>query len=825
MGRLRQDIGHALRAWRAQPWVIAAAIVSLALGIGANTALFSVAHAVLFTPLPYAEPDRLAILWNRSPGLNITEDWFSTAQYFDIKSSHSGFEDVAIALGVNANLTGEGRPERIGTIRVSSNLLPMIGARAVVGRLFTTEEDAPGRPPVAVLSHGVWTRRFGADPAVTDRSITINGQVVRVIGVLPEGFSLPREVLPTLGVVDDGDVFLPLPLGPDAASIRTREDYNIIGRLKRGVRLADAQAEMDALTARLRREYPDVYPPNGGLTFSIVPLLDEVTGEIRPAVLVLFGAVGVVLLVACANVANLLLARAVARQRELSIRTALGASRARIVRQLLTESVLLALAGGVMGTAIAAGGVRWLHALRPDNVPRLAAIAVDGNVLFFTLVLCLGSGLLFGLAPLPGLARLDVQQQLRSEGRGASGAGSIWSRRMGLRRLLVIGELALSIVLLVGAGLLVRSFAAIQRVPAGFETTGILSFELAMTGPKYPNADAVLETFRRLFERLEALPGVTSAGGVTSLPLTDRMAWGPVTIEGVPPPPGENFFNADIRHANGRYFETMGIPLVRGRLFDERDTRTGQRVVIVDEHLAGRMWPGQDPIGRRLHFGDSRTESPLWETVVGVVGRVKQYGLDVEPRIAYYRAQTQSVARSLFVVVRTSGGPGAAERLAPSVEAAVREIDPDMPISNVRSMDGRLGQSLARRRFAMTLLALFAGLALVLAAVGTYGVMAYLVGQSTREVGIRLALGATPRRVLGLVLGRGAVIAAWGVGAGVIGALLASRLVGSLLYGVGATDPATFAGVAAIVTGIALLAVLVPARRASAVDPVVSLRD
>ncbi|MEZ5319548.1 MAG: ABC transporter permease [Vicinamibacterales bacterium] len=809
-----------LRSWLAQPGVIAAAIVSLALGIGANTALFSVAHALLLRPLPYADAERLVILWNRSPGLNITEDWFSTAQYFDIRTGQQSLEDVALAIGAHATLTGGGAPERIGTIRVSSNLLPLLGATPAIGRLFTPEEDAPGQPGTAVLSHGTWVRRFGGDRAALDRTIELNGAPYRVVGVLPDGFSLPREVLPTLGVVADGDVFLPLPLPPDAATIRTREDYNILGRLRRGARLADAQAELDALTARLRRDHPDVYPPNGGLTFSAVPLLDEVVGDVRPAVVVLTGAVGFVLLIACANVANLMLARSIARRREMSIRTALGATRGRLVRQVLAESLLLSLAGGALGAGLAWGAVGWMHRLQPANVPRLGDITVDLPVLLFTLALAAASALAFGLAAVPGLSRLDVQAELRDASRGASGAVTVWSRRHGLRRLLVIAELGLAIVLLAGAGLLIRSFEAVQRVAPGFDVDGTLSFELAFTGPRYADAEAVLEGWTRVWNALDGLPGVTGAGGVTTLPLTEYMAWGPMTVEGVPPPAGEHFFNADMRTASAGYFQALGIPLVRGRMFDARDRRGGERVVIVDSAMAERLWPGQDPVGRRVHYGDANSSSP-WETVIGVVGRVRHYGLDTEPRIALYRPHTQSVARSLFVVVRSATAP---EALARQVTDAVRGVDPDLPISNVRSMSARLDASLARRRFAMTLLALFAGLALVLAAVGTYGVMAYLVGQSTREVGIRLALGATPRAVLGLVLGRGAVVTAWGVGLGLLGAFALTRLMRSLLWGVEASDPATFGVVAMVVSAAAMAAVFVPARRAAAVDPVTSLR-
>src|SRR5262245_3497029 len=630
-----------------------AAVVSLAIGIGATTAVFSVANALLLRPLNYSDPDRLAILWNRSPGLNIQEDWFSTAQYFDIKTSHGGFEQLAIALGANFNLTGGGDPERVGVIRVSSNLLPMLVVTPLDGPLFVTLDDAPGRPPTAILGHAFWTRRFGGVPGVVGQPILLNGVSYQVIGVMPETFRLPREVLPTLGVVDDGDVFLPLPLPNTAPTTRTREDYNIIGKLKPGVAVASAQAEMDALTARLRRDYPDVNPPHGGLTFSIVPLLDQVVGDVRLVVIVLFGAVAFVLLVACANVANLLLSRAFARQRELAVRAALGASRARIVRHLLGESLMLAFAGGALGVALAWVGVQWLQALQPPNVPRLRDIGIDWRVLLFSAGTCLTAGVLAGLAPIVGLRRFDLQRTLSDASRGSAGGGTMWGRGGHLRRLLVASQIALATVLLVGAGLLVRTVTHLQRVPPGFDATRILTLELTVTGQKYPNGPAVLNAYRDLWTRLDSIPGVESTGGVSSLPLSGYFAWGPITVEGRVPPPGENFINADMRWAGHRYFETMRIPLRKGRFFNDQDTADAMPVAIVDEFMAAELWPNQDPIGKRIRFGDLKSESP-WQTVVGVVGRVKQYGLDADSRIALYRPHTQQPGRSMYITVRTS---------------------------------------------------------------------------------------------------------------------------------------------------------------------------
>ena len=798
-----------------------AAIASLAIGIGANTAVFSVVNALLLRPLGYADSDRLAILWNRSPGLNIQEDWFSTAQYFDIRNTHQGFEDLAIAIGANFNLTGSGDPERVGVIRVSSNLLPMLGARPLRGQLFVPEDDVPGRGGTAVLSHGFWTRRFGGDAAVVGTSIILNGQSYQIAGVLPETFRLPREVMPTLGVAEDGEIFLPLPLPPTAPTTRTREDYNIIGKLKPGVGVQQAQAEMDALTARLRRDHPDFYPPHGGLTFSIVPLLEQVVGNVRRTVVVLLAAVGFVLLIACANVANLLLSRAMARQKELAIRSALGATRGQIVRQLLNEALVLSASGALLGVLLAWAGIKWLQALRPANVPRLGDIGIDVPVLLFTAGVSIAAGVLAGIVPAIGMRRLDLQRTLAAAGRGSAAAGTMWGRGGRLRRVLVVAELTFAVVLLVGAGLLIRTVGNLQRVSPGFNPSSVLTFELTMTGQKYANGPLVAGAYRDLWERLSHVAGVEAAGGITSLPLSGHMAWGPITVEGRVPPPGENFINADQRIAAGRYFEVMGIPLVRGRLFNDADTAEAQRVVVVDEFMAQELWPGADAVGKRIRFGDLKSTAP-WQTVVGVVGRVKHYGLDTSGRIAVYMPHTQAVSRALYVTVRTNSEP---EAVAAAVRQQVRELDPNLPIYRMRPMGALVDASISTQRFAMRILGVFALIALVLAAIGIHAVMAHVVSQGTREIGIRLALGATGREIIRLVFRHGLTMAIVGIGVGFAGAAGLTRLMRSLIFGVDPVDAATYAAVGVLLGAIAVIATLIPALRASRVDPVVSLRS
>ena len=821
---MTSDVLYALRAFARTPGFTVAAVLSLAVGIGANTAIFSVAGALLLRALPYADADRLVLLWNRSPGLGIAEDWFSTAQFFDIKNGHGGFEDVAIAIGANWNLTGDGEPERVGAIRMSSNLLPMLGVRPVLGELFTTDDDRPGRTGKAILGYGTWMRRYGGNPRVIGRSLTLNGQPYLVTGVLPAGFDLPREVMPTLGGAEHAEIVLPLPLSADAARIRNAEDYNIIGKLKPGVGVEQAQAEMDAITSRLRREHPNVYPANGGLTFSIVPLQEQVVGDVRRSIVLLVGSVALVLLIACANVANLLLSRALARQREIAVRTALGATTGRLVRQLLTESVLLAVAGGAVGLLVAFGALEAIRTLGSKSVPRLHEIAIDTDVLLFTLGLSVLSGVAFGLVPALRMSRRNTQTDLTDASRGASATNAVWGRGQNVRRVLVGAQLALSVMLLIGAGLLVRSFIRLQQVPPGFNAANVLTLELTMTGRRYAEPDRVLDTYRQLWDRLSALPGVTAAGGVSMLPLSQMFAWGPIVLEGRPLPGGESFMNVDQRTVGGNYFAVMQIPLLKGRLFTEQDTRATPRVVVVDDHMAAVLWPDEDPIGKRMRRGgmDAAADAP-WLTVIGVVGRIKQYTLDErDSRIAMYHPHSQNPTRAMNVVVRTDTDPAAVTSAA---TGAIRSLDPDLPIYNVKTMGTRVDESLARRRFAMLLLAAFAALALGLASVGIYGVIACLVNQGTREIGIRLALGATPDGILAMVVRHGMTVALVGIAIGLAGAIAVARAMENLLFGIGAADPVTFATVCVVLFAVAAVGSYVPARRAARIDPAVSLRE
>jgi predicted permease len=820
MSTLTRDLRYAFRALGKSPGFTVAAILSLAIGIGANTAIFSIMSALLLRPLPYQDSDRLVIMWNTSPGLGITRDWFSTAQYFDIKNNHHGFEQVAIAIGGSYNLTGDGDPERVGVTRVSHELLPMLGAKAYLGRLFTAEDDKTGSPNVAILTYGMWARRYGADQKMVGRQITINSHLYQVVGVLPRTFTLPREVLPTLEGTDQSDVLIPMRYAANPEEDRGHEDYNILGRLSPGVSLEQVRAEMDTITARLRQAHPEVYPPNGRLTFIVLPLLEQVVGNVRHTLWLLLAAVGCVLLIACANVANLMLSRALARQREIAVRTAVGATTTRIIRQLLTESVLLAVCGGIVGVIFALVSVHWTRILGPRSVPRLSDVGIRADALLFTLLISVASGILFGLAPALRVASVNLLSTLKDSERGSAGASAMWGRGNNLRRLLVIAELATSVVVLIVAGLLLRSFARLEQVAPGFNPSNVLTLELTMSGDKYKDPQVVRSTYHQLWARLESLPGAVSAGGVSSLPLSDMFAWGPINVEGHVLPPGEKFVNADERIVSGHYFEAMQIPLLKGRLFNDQDTADKPHVLVVDEYMAQQLWPHGDPLGKRISFGDLAAR-PEWATVVGVVGRIKQDALDTDSRIALYMPEDQYIGRAMNIVLRTSTDPAS---MASAVNHELHELDRDLPTYRVITMDQRIAESLSRRRFTTILLTLFAGLALALAAVGIYGVMAYLVSQGTRELGIRMALGATQPAILRLVIRQGLVLALGGVGLGLIAAVAFARLVSGLLFGVRSTDPVTFGAIAILLTAVALLASYIPARRAARIDPMISLR-
>ena len=808
-----QDLRYALRMLRKNPVVTLVIAASLAIGIGANSAVFSVVDALLLRPLPYPEPERLAAVWLHSPGIGIFRDWPSPGQYIDIQNENHSFEQMALAQTRTFTLTGREQPELIDGMRTQSSLLRMFGARPLLGRLLTPDEDKPGKPAVAILSDRLWKRLFNSDPHIVGRTITLNGNAVTVAGVLRPEFTVNAEVMPSEGPMDKVDVYLPLPLGADAVQRRGDENYNIVVRLKRGVTVQQAQADIDVIASRIREK--DKRDRTFGM--HVVGLQEQVVGDVRRALLVLLGSVSLVLLIACANVANLLLTRSAGREKEVAIRTALGASRQRLVRQLLTESILLALLGGAAGLVIAKWSLYLLKSMNPGNIPRLEEIHISGAVLAFTFGVSLATGVLFGVAPAWRAGRLDLNQSLRAGGRSGRSEGGMLLASHRLRGLLVVSELALSLMLLIGAGLLIRSFIRLQGVPPGFATENILSMRVVANGPKYRSDKAVMQFYQEVERRVARLPGVRGVGEVSVLPLTGSIGWGQINVEGYHPAPGQEL-QVDLRVASTDYFRTMEIPLVQGRFFSEHDTADSQQVVIIDAKFAQRFWPHENPIGKHLWF--DHPKKPF--TIAGVVGVVKQYGLDVDGKIATYFPESQQADGGLYLVARSTSDPAG---LAGAITREVHAVEANAVVFEIRTMQDRLRDSLARQRFASTMLGAFAAFALLLAAVGVYGVMSYMVTQGTHDIGVRVALGAQPGNIVGLVVRQGMRLAAIGIAVGLAGAAALTRVMASLLFGVRATDAVTFGGVAAIMAAVALAATAIPARRATSVDPIVALRD
>ena len=818
MSAVLQDLRYAVRSLIANKASTLVIVASLAIGIGANTAIFSVVNALLLKPLPFPDPDRLAVLWLRSPGINIPQDWPSPGQYIDVLNENRSFEGISISRGRTATLIGREQPERTQILLTSSNLFQLLGARAQYGRLLLAEDDVPGRTLVVVLSHGFWQRMFGGDPGIVGRSITLaglgndgaknNNQFV-VAGVLDPGFVLNDEVMQTVANIRQIDAYLPLPLGADAVNRRGDENFNLVARLKPGVTMQQAKADVSAIAARIR----DKDTRDKTFTIDTVSLQDQVVGNVRRTLLVLLGSVALVLLIACANVANLLLTRASGRQKEVAIRTALGASWRRMATQLLTESALLGLLGGAAGLLIARGSLVLVRALNPGNIPRLDSIGIDPVVLAFTFAVSLATGLIFGLAPVVRAVRVDVNSALKAGGRNAQGDGGFGTTRMRLRSLLVVAELALSVMLLIGAGLLIRSFARLQAVPPGFNPDHVITMRIGANTRQFPDPNAAAEYFRRFGDTIAAVPGVTMRGAVSSLPFTASVGWGSINVEGFTPQPGQEL-QVDLRGASVDYFRTMEIPLVRGRYFTTFDTLPkAEPVAIVDDKFARRFWPSEDPIGKHVWF-DPKQQI----TIVGIVGTVKQYGLDVDGRIVVYRP---SAGLANYQVARTSTDPAAT---ASAIARAIQSVDPTMPVYDIRTMNDRMSDSLARQRFSMLMLGGFAAFALLLAAIGVYGVLSYLVTQSRQEIGVRMALGAQRGRIVGMVMRQGMELTIAGTVLGLLGAAALSRVMATLLFNVSAMDLLTFALVPVVLIAVAVLACFVPAHRATRVDPQVALR-
>ena len=810
-----QDLWYAVRALRKNLLLTLVIVASLAIGIGANSAIFSVVDALLLRPLPYPHPDRLAAVWLHSPALGILRDWPSPGEYIDLQNENHSFEQMALAQSRTFVLTGRDQPERIFGARTQSSLLEMLGAKPLLGRLLLPEDDKPGKTDVAILSDRIWKRLFNGDPEILGKTIVLNGNPFIVAGVLQPDFMLDSEVMPAEIPMDKMDIFAPLQLGADAVKNRGDENYNVMVRLKPGVSVKKAQADVDLIASRIREK--DKRDASFGM--HVIGLQDQVVGDVRRALLVLLGSVGLVLLIACANVANLLLTRAAGREKELAVRTALGAGWQQLARQLLTESVLLGLLGGGAGLLVAQLSIYAVRAINPGNIPRLEAIAIDSTVLVFTLGVSLATGILFGIAPLWRALKLDVNTSLKAGGRSGRADGGLYLRRHSMRGLLVVSELTFSLMLLIGAGLLIRSFVRLQSVPPGFTTDRVLTMQVAVTGRKYQNdkdQKPLINFYNEIESRVAHLPGVVAEGFVSALPLTGEVGWGNINVEGYTPPPGQEL-QVDLRVASTDYFRTMEVPLRKGRYFTEDDTADKPQVVIIDEKFASRFWPDSDPIGKHLWFNPKK---PI--TIVGVVGVVKQYGLETDGKIATYFPNQQQPDSRMFLAVRTSSQPAG---LSSAVASQIHSVDPDVVVYGIRTMQERLHDSLARQRFSSTMLGAFAVFALLLAAVGLYGVMSHLVTQSTHDIGVLVTFGARPGNIITLVVRQGMQLAGTGIVLGLVGAAALTRVMSSLLFGISTTDALTFAAVPALLVAVALAATVIPAWKATRVDPMIALRE
>jgi putative ABC transport system permease protein len=800
-----QDLRIGLRALGAQPGFTLAAALALALGIGATTLIFSIVNAVLLRPLPFRDADRVIRIEERH-GQSAHTSNFTYASFLDLGRQTAALEHIAASRFGTANLTDGAEPERVNSLLVSAEYFLTLGVAPALGRSFLPDEDAPGRNNVVILSHGLWQRRYGADPNLVGKTIKVEGASVTVVGVMPRGF---RSGHPFNGQYD---LWRPLAATGNLRDNRRSHVLGVIARLRSGSSVEQAQAELSAAARRIEEQNPGADDPE--LNASVIRLQDRMVAPMRLALIVFLCAVGLLLLIACANVANLMLARSAAREREMAIRAALGASRLRLARQLLTESSLLALIGGAAGLLIAVWGVKLIASLDPANFPRINEVNIDGRALVFALIVSLLTGALFGLAPALQLPKQGLYETLKEGGRCAAGV-----RRGRLRQALVVFEVALALVLLVGAGLLGASFLRLTQVNRGLDPTNVLTINLNLSSSKYPNGQQQTAVLRQFLERVSAAPGVRSAGLTLTLPFTG----GPATdfeIEGRPPAEAGQEPIADIRVVDANYFRTLAIPLRAGRFFAESDGAEAPRVMIINEEMTRRHWPNENPIGRRVTMKD--WGPPLTGEIVGVVGDVKADGLDSSTRPMIYWPYPQFPGVFNALVIRAEGDP---MNIVAAVKSQVRSVDREQPLSGIQPMEEVIADSIAPRRFNMLLLGIFATLAMLLTGVGIYGVISYTVAQRTREIGVRMALGARRADVLKLVVRQGMSLALAGMGAGLAASFALTRLMANLLFGVSPSDPLTFCVIALLIGSIALLACYLPARRATKVDPLVALRS
>jgi putative ABC transport system permease protein len=795
------DLRYGLRLLTKQPSFTLVAIIALALGIGANTAVFSVVNTVLLRPLPYAEPDRIVSVSESNLPKGINQFPVSPANFLDWQEQNQVFEQIAVTARWTPGLSATGEPERLNGARVSASLFNLLGIRPVVGRGFLPDDEKTPSQPVVVISHDLWQRHFGADPKMVGRTILLDGVNFVVVGVMPPSIQYPGR----------SDVWTTPAFPPSYNTARGAHYLWAIARLKPGVSLEKSQAQMNTIAGRLEQQYPD---NNKDWGVSVQPLYDDIVGEVRPALLILLGAVGFVLLIACANVANLLLARAAGRQKEIALRAGLGASRGRIIRQLLTESLPLSVIGGGLGLLLAFWGTKSLLALSPNSMPRSREFAIDGLVLSFTLLISLLTGVAFSIIPALQSSKPNVSETLKATSWGPSRG------HQRIRNLLTISEIALSLVLLIGAGLLIKSFLRLQQENLGFKPSNILTAPLSLTEAKYRSSEEQIIFFQQLLTQVKALPGVQSVGATTTVPSAIDFTYG-FEIEGRPPTAQDALPSAKFYVITPDYFQVMSIPVLHGRAFTGQDVSGTARVAIINEPMARQYFPNENPIGKRINITDG---PPTMREIVGIVPDIKQFGLDQATPPQIYEPYFQNPFSSMSLVVRTTNSPTS---LAAALRSAVRSVDQDQPISNVKTLEQVLADSIANRTFSLILFGTFAVIALVLATVGIYGVISFLVAQRFREIGLRLTLGAERSDVLKLVVGQGVVLGAVGVTLGLLASLALAKGLGSfseLLYKVSATDPAVFSMVPLVLFIVAALACLLPAWQATKLDPTMALR-
>ncbi len=806
-----RDLRYSFRLLIKTPAFTVVAVLSIALGIGANTTVFSVINAVLLRSLPYKDPNTLVLLWGDSSTEEASmrkHSQVSATDVADFRSQNSVFEDVATYSGWNAIMSGEGEAERVPAIQVGDGFFKIMKGQPLLGRVFTAEEQVEGKDFVIVLSYGLWQRRFGGDPNIIGKTVSLSGRPYNVVGVMGADF----HPLPSTLVTPEGQFYRPVAENYDD-SARNERHLRAIARLKPGVTIEQARSEVNGIAQRLEQEHPLTNKNRGAY---VVSMTDEIIGGIRPTLLMIFGAVIFVLLVACANVANLLLARSTARYKEITIRSAIGAARNQLIRQLLTESLVLSLLGGALGLLLAIWGTGLVESVGSKLNPMFHDIHVDMRCLGFTFVISIITGLIFGLAPALQLSRPNLAESLKEGGRGSGPAAS----RNRLRSGLVVAEIALTLVLLVCAGLLVRTVMRLRNVDTGFNAQNVLAMNIGLPRVKYPKPENWISFNQQVSERLAALPGVKAAGTTSVLPLSDNFDGRGLLVEDHPKPRGEEI-SVDLYIATPGYLKAMEIPLLKGRAISEQDTSDSYKVALINRTMANQLWPNQDPLGRHVSFPSDQQNPQLWRTVVGVVHDVTQYGLDKTAPMQIYVPHSQFPTSVSTIVVKTDMDPAA---MTTAIRREIVALDKDQAVFNVTTLEQLMGESILLRRFVMLLLLAFAALALALAAIGIYGVISYVASQRTHEIGIRMALGAQAGDILKLIIGNGMALALIGVIAGLVGAFAVTRLMGNLLFGVSATDAMTFVSVSAGLIAIALLACYVPARRATKVDPLVALK-